>query len=80
MAIATEKVEVAECNACGRREYSENGTFKGLAGSVKAEQNGFGFTVEWYSCSTAPGHIGRAVASAVNDGPQAQGSGYQAAE
>ena len=82
MAIGTQKITVAECNACGRQEFSENPQFvgKGLRGTAKVEQDGYGFEVSWYSCSLAPGHIGRAVASAVKDGPQEQGAGYRVSE
>ena len=71
MAINSEKVEVATCNACGKRQYSVEHIFDGVAGQASVTtSDGLGFTVSWYSCSHAPGHIGRAVREAINAGPE----------
>jgi hypothetical protein len=72
MAINSEKVEVATCNNCGKREYSVDGQFKGVSGSADVQRNGYGYSVVWYSCSTAPGHLGKAVRAAIDAGPSDQ--------
>ena len=69
MAINTEEVDVATCNACGKREYSADHTFNGLSGVAHAVTAGGGYPVSWYSCSMAPGHIGKAVRAAIDAGP-----------
>lgn len=65
MAISTEEVKVAVCNYCRKREYSEDGTFKGVSGTATLVRDGVSRTVEFYSCSSAPSHLGRAASSAI---------------
>lgn len=65
MAISTEEVRVAVCNYCHKREYSEDGTFRGVSGAATLVRDGIIRTVEFYSCSPAPSHLGRAAASAI---------------
>jgi hypothetical protein len=70
MAINLEKVEVAVCNNCGKREYSIDGCdFRGVSGTANVDQGGYGIQVSWYSCSTAPGHLGKAIRAAIDAGP-----------
>ena len=65
MAITSEQVVVAECNNCGKREYSDDGDFAGVRGTVIDPHNGA--QLEWYSCVLTAGHIGKAVRAALND-------------
>jgi hypothetical protein len=70
VAISSENVDVAVCNNCGKREYSTDGFgFQGASGTADVERGGHGFQVSWYSCSTAPGHLGKAVRAAIDAGP-----------
>jgi hypothetical protein len=69
VAISSEKVEVATCNNCGKREYSASGEFEGVSGTANVGRSDYGFKVSWYSCSTAPGHLGKAIRAAIDAGP-----------
>lgn len=67
MAISTEEVRVAVCNYCKKREYSEDGLFKGVSGTATLSRDGESFLVEYYSCSWAPSHLGRSASAAITD-------------
>lgn len=68
MAITTQEVDMATCDACGAREYSSDGQFRGVTGVAASGLQGF--AVNWYSCKGTAGHVGAAVKAAIDAGPQ----------
>jgi len=63
MAIQSENVKVATCDACGRRTYSEPGAEPAvLSGKVK-DMTGNEKNADWSACG--PGHVGKAVQEAL---------------
>lgn len=67
MPISTQQVQVAECDGCGTKRYSENGTFAaGVQGHAKhVDERGSEKNVKWFSCRPDAGHIGKSVAAAL---------------
>lgn len=75
MPISTQQVQVAECDNCGARKYSENGTqVPGVQGRLTLiDERGREKNVQFFSCRSDAGHIGKAAAAALNrkDAPPA---------
>jgi hypothetical protein len=74
MAIQEEKVTVATCNGCGKKRYAENGTpIVGISGTTRHvilhEEDGKPLVREtdYFSCSLAPGHVGKAIRNALDE-------------
>lgn len=68
MAVSEQKVTVAVCDGCDRRQYGENGAkIPGMSGTVQVvDERGIGeLNVQWFSCRPDSGHVGKAVTAAV---------------
>jgi hypothetical protein len=68
MPISTQQVQVAECDNCGIKRYSENGTYPvGVQGHAQQiDERGHEKNVKWFSCRSDAGHIGKAVSAALS--------------
>lgn len=80
MATGTEHVTFVQCDnqSCRRRRYiSNSGVAPGLYGTVtRVKGSGteaFGERVDFYSCSQAPGHIGKAALGALEEPDNVRG-------
>lgn len=69
MGIVRREVEVAECDFCGARKYSEDGQrvigVQGHLTVIDAENNER--NVKFFSCRTDAGHIGKAAVRALEN-------------
>lgn len=75
MATGTEQVAFVQCDntSCKRKKYvASNGVAPGIYGSVtrvtaSGPDQDLQERVEFYSCSLAPGHIGKAILGALEE-------------
>lgn len=68
MGIVRREVEVAECDFCGARKYSEEGQrVVGVQGHVTViDDQGHEKNVKFFSCKADAGHIGKAAGKAID--------------
>jgi hypothetical protein len=69
MGITRREVEVAECDFCGARKYSEEGQrVAGIQGHLTLiDDNGVEKNVKFFSCRTDGAHIGKAAVKALEN-------------
>jgi len=68
MGVVRREVEVAECDFCGGRRYSEEGQkVVGVQGHVTViDDQGNEKNVKFFSCKADGGHIGKAAGKAID--------------
>jgi hypothetical protein len=67
MPITQEKAQLAECDACGSRQwFHEVDDIEGVHGEVMVVHGGGGYSVAFYSCRDDEAHVGLAFTNAQN--------------
>lgn len=65
MPITQEKAQLAECDACGSRQwFHEVDDIEGVHGTVMVVHSGGGYSVAFYSCRDDSDHVGLAFTNA----------------
>lgn len=66
MGISSREVDAAECDACGKIQYSPDSyAIYGVSGTVSVTGPEGGFTVNFFSCKSTAAHLGKAIVAVI---------------